>query len=459
MSKKIDLGKDNVKWLLIRLALPSITAQMINALYNIVDRIFIARIPEVGEVALTGVGVTFPIIMLISAFAALIGAGGAPRMAIKMGEGNYNEAERILGNAFAIIIIMSTSLTVIFLIFGEQFLLLFGASNITVHYGTEYLDIYLLGTIFVQITLGLNPYISSQGFAKTAMITVIIGGVLNIILDPIFIFLLDMGVQGAALATLISQCISATWALLFLLSKRSKVKIIYKNMKIKKYIFISIISLGLAPFVMQSTESLVMLVLNTSLQAYGGDSAVAVMTIIGSVMQFMTMPIFGITIAGQPIISYNFGAGNIDRIKKAFKYIFRAAVTYTIVLWLTIMIFPEFFIKLFSDEKELMEMCVWAIRIFMAGTFALGIQFSCQQTFVALGQAKVSLLLAMTRKIFLLIPFALIFPLFISDKVFAVFLAEPVADILAATITYITFKIKINKILDRRVKHLQENKY
>ena len=450
MANNIDLGKDKIGGLLLKLALPSITAQLVNALYNIVDRIFIAKIPGIGEMALTGVGVTFPIIMLISAFAALVGAGGAPMVAIRMGEGNFNIAKKILANAFTMLIITALILTTFFLVFGEKILLMFGASEVTVIYGLEYLKIYLIGTIFVQFALGLNPYISAQGFAKTAMATVVIGAIINMILDPIFIFGFDMGVKGAATATVISQFISATWAILFLMSKKNKLRFEMRDMILKKSIIFPVLALGISPFVMQSTESLVMTVLNTSLQYYGGDPAVAVMTVITSTMQFMTMPLSGIAMAGQPIISYNYGARNIERVKLAFKYVVVCATIYTILLWTIVMTFPQIFVNLFLQDQNLMEMCIWAIKIFMGGVFMLGIQFACQQTFLALGQAKISLILALTRKIFLLIPLAIILPFILGDNVFAVFVSEAIADILASTITLITFIVMFKKILNKR---------
>ncbi len=458
MGNTLNLGTDNIKVLLIKLAIPAIAAQLINALYNIVDRIFIAMIPETGEMALTGVGISFPIIMLITAFTGLIGYGGAPRMAIKMGEQRDDVAEKILGNALAMLLITSALLTTVFLVFGEPLLMLFGASEATLPFALDYLNIYLLGTVFVMLSVGLNPFISSQGFPKTAMGTVLIGGVLNIILDPIFIFVLDYGVSGAAFATIVSQGTAATWAVLFLTSKRTKIKIKLSTIRINKSIALPILALGCAPFIMMSTESLVMVVLNSSLQRYGGDSAVAVMTVLTAILQFMTMPIQGFTSSGQPIMSYNFGAGNIDRVKKTFKYIAIGATTYTTTLFLLLMFTPETFISIFLEDEKLMEMSVWAMRIFMGGIALLGMQFSCQQTFVSLGQAKTALLLAMTRKIFLLIPLALILPVFLEDNVFAVFLSEPIADITASIITMSIFFTTINKILNKRVESLGRNK-
>lgn len=457
-ERQNDLGNDRIGSLLIKLAIPAILAQIINALYNIVDRIYISHIPVVGEDALTGVGVTFPILMIIAAFSAFVGMGGAPRAAIKMGEGKNDEAERILGNCFILLLIISAALTAVFTIWGRQMLLSFGASENTIEYANSYMRIYVLGTVFVQIALGLNSFISTQGFAKISMKTVLLGAITNIVLDPIFIFVFKMGVQGAALATVLSQMVSAVWVLFFLFSKKTKLKIKPCYFKLSPKVFLPVFALGMAPFIMQSTESLVNIVLNSSLQEYGGDSAVGAMTIIGSVMQFCTMPLAGLGQSGQPIMSYNFGAGKMDRVKKAFKLLFISALCYSTCMWLLAMLFPQMFVSLFASGKpELAEISVWAMRIFMAGTFVMGAQFACQQAFVSLGQAGMSVFMALLRKILLLIPLVYILPLFIEDKVFAVFLAEPIADILAATVITATLFCTFNKILKKKEKELKVN--
>ncbi len=441
------LGTEKVSKLLFSLAIPAITAQLVNMLYNIVDRIYIGHMAEIGSLALTGVGVTMPVIMIITAFSSLIGMGGAPRAAIKMGEDNYDEAEKILGNCFSSLIIISVVLTALFLIFGEKLLWMFGASEKTIKYGLEYLKIYVSGTIFVQLTLGLNSFISTQGFAKYSMMTVIIGAAANIILDPVFMFGLRMGVKGAAIATVLSQALSTIWVFKFLTGKKSKLKIHKKYLKLNKSIITPVLLLGISPFIMQSTESLLNIAFNSSLQKYGGDIAVGSMTILASIMQIIFLPIVGLTQGAQPIISYNYGAKNSDRVKSTFKLLFISAFTYSTVIWLLIMVFPDSFISMFTTDLVLKDFSAWAVRIYLATAFVIAAQNSCQQTFVALGQAKISMFLALLRKMILLIPLIFILPHFFENKVFAVFLAEPISDFIAATVTTLTFMLNINKIL------------
>lgn len=451
-QRQNDLGKDSIGRLLFKLAVPAIAAQLINALYSIVDRIYIGNIPETGALALTGIGVTFPIIMIISAFSAFIGMGGAPRVAIKMGEKNNDEAENILGNCVFVLMMISIVLTVFFLIFGRQLLMMFGGSQNTIEYAMDYLNIYVMGTVFVQFSLGLNAFISTQGYATTAMTTVLIGAVLNIVLDPILIFGFNMGVKGAAIATVFSQAVSAIWVVKFLLSKRSSVKIKLKYLRVKPKIILPVLALGVSPFIMQSTESIVNIALNSSLQKYGGDLAVGAMTIIYSIMQFTMMPITGLTQSAQPITSFNYGAKQTDRVKKTFKYLFICCFGYSVIMWATMMLFPQMYVSLFANEQELVDIAIWAMRIFMAGFFALGAQISCQQTFVALGQAKKSVMLALLRKAVLLIPLVYILPAVISgDDVFAVFLAEPISDITAALCTVTVFAFSFNRILKHKL--------
>lgn len=447
--KNNDLGNDRIGSLLLRLALPAIMAQLINALYNIVDRIYIGHIPESGAIALTGVGVTFPVLMLISAFSAFIGMGGAPRVAIKMGAGKNDQAEEILGNSVVTLLILSASLTVLFLFFGKPLLMLFGASKNTIGYASTYMTIYVCGTVFVQLALGLNSFISTQGFATTSMATVIIGAVFNIVLDPLFIYVFGMGVAGAAIATVLSQAVSAIWVLRFLCSKKSKIRIRKKYFRLRRSVILPVMALGVSPFIMQSTESLVNIALNSSLQLYGGDIAVGAMTILGSVMQFCMMPLQGLTQGAQPIISFNYGAHRNDRVKQAFRYLLTVSLSYSAILWCVSMFAPQVFVAMFTSKAELFDKAVWALRIYMAGSVVFGIQIACQQTFVALGQAKVSLLMALLRKIVLLIPLVYLLPCFFADKVFAVFLAEPVADVLASLTTGTVYLILIPKILRR----------
>ncbi len=448
-TKENSLGTESIFKLLISLSVPAILGQIINALYNIVDRMFIGHIEGVGAVALTGVGVTFPIIILITAFSSLIGMGGAPKAAIKMGEGRNDQAEKILGNSVVLLIIISIILTVLFIVYKEPLLYMFGASDETIVYANEYLNIYLLGTIFVQLSLGLNPFINTQGFSKISMITVLIGAVLNIILDPILIFGFGMGVKGAAIATVISQAVSAIWVLKFLNGKKTLLKIKKVNFKVEKEIIIPVMLLGLSPFIMQSTESLVNIVFNSTLQRYGGDNAVGAMTIASSIMQVFTMPLLGLTQGAQPIVSYNFGAKNLDRVKKTFKLLLLFSMGISIVLWALLMIFPSIFIGVFTSDESLKQLSIWAIRIYMATIFVMGAQFACQQTFLALGQAKISLFLAVLRKIILLIPLVLILPKKLN--LFGVFLSEPIADTIAVTVTVISFAIFYRKTLNKSI--------
>ncbi len=446
-TQNTNLAHDSVGKLLIKLALPAITSQIVNMLYNIVDRIYIGHIPDIGTKALTGVGVCLPLIMVISAFASLASMGGAPRASIAMGRGDKEEAERTMGNCFSILLILSVILTVVFTIFSRDLLLVFGASENTIEYSMSYMKIYAMGTIFVQLALGLNAFITAQGFATMSMITVLIGAILNTILDPIFIFVFDMGVEGAALATVISQAVSAIWVLWFLFSKKTGWKIQLKHMKLQPKVFLPCLALGLSPFIMQSTESLIAVSFNSSLLKYGGDIAVGSMTVVGSIMQFCMLPLQGLTQGAQPIISYNYGARNADRVRKAFKILLRSCLTYSFTLWLLIMLLPKLFIGIFTPDVQLMDYAVKVVRIYMAASGIFGIQIACQQTFIALGKAKASVFLAILRKIILLIPLIFILPLFLNDKVSAVFLAEPIADALAVTVTFIIFSVQFKKIM------------
>ena len=451
-SSKTDLGSGNVRSLLLKLAIPAVVAQVINLLYNIVDRIYIGHIPVVGTSALTGVGLCLPLLMLINAFASMAGAGGAPRAAISMGQGKKDEAEKILGNCFSALLIFAVILTIIFGIFAKSLLILFGASENTLPYALDYFLIYNVGNIFVLIVMGMNPFLTTQGFAKFSMLTTVIGAVFNIILDPIFIFGLGMGVKGAALATILSQCISAVWVLKFLTGKKTILKLQLKNLKLIPKVIFPCLALGMSSFIMLSTESLLSISFNSSLAKYGGDLAVGAMTIISSVSQLIMMPINGVCQGAQPLLSFNFGAGKKERVMETFKYELMICAGYTTLFWLLTMIAPQIFASIFSSDAALIEKAAWCMRIYMAGIFALGFQISCQQTFVALGQAKTSLLLACLRKLVLLIPLIFVFPLFFENKVFAVFLAEPISDIVAAIVTTSCFFTKIRGILENGVK-------
>lgn len=446
----VDLGNGSVGKLLFSLALPTITSQLVNMLYNIVDRVYIGRIAPVetaGKLALTGVGVCMPLIMLITAFSALMSAGGAPLASIQEGRGNSREAERIMGNALTMLLVVSAVLTAVFLVFGRSLLLMFGASENTIGYATDYMRIYALGTVFVQVTLGMNAYITAQGFTTTSMKTVLIGAGLNTILDPIFIFVLGMGVRGAALATVISQAVSALWVMRFLLGKKTRWALRRKNFRLRAEIVKPCLALGSSTFIMQLTESLIAVCFNASLLQYGGDIAVGAMTVLTSIMGFALMPLQGLAQGAQPIVSYNFGAGKAQRVRAAFKILLISCFGYSMAIWLLAELFPGVFIGIFTPDVALRTYASWALRIYMGAIGVFGIQVACQQTFVALGNAKCSLFLAVFRKIILLIPLIYILPNFFADKAFAVFLAEPVADFLAVCTTATMFYFQFRKTM------------
>lgn len=448
-GRKQDMGSGSIPRLMLNLAIPAVVAQLINMLYNIVDRIYIGHIPDAGASALTGVGLFLPILMMINAFAMLAGSGGAPRAAIAMGKNDRQEAQKILGNCFSVLMLFAVVLTIAFYIFAPQMLRLFGASDVTLPYALSYARIYILGIVFVMIVMGLNPFITTQGFAKFSMITTVVGAVCNIILDPILIFVCGMGVQGAAVATVISQAVSAVWVLCFLRGSKTMLKLTAADMKIESQVILPCLALGISTFVMLSTESILNISFNSSLSRFGGDVAVGAMTIISSCNQLITLPLQGICQGGQPIMSYNFGAGNKDRVKQAFKCQFLASTSYATLLWLLLLVIPGVFAGIFSSDAALVEYTVWAMRIYMAGIFSTGVQISCQQTFMALGQAKISLLMAALRKLVLLIPLIFILPFVFTDKVFGVFVAEPVSDIIAATVTATMLFTHLNGILEK----------
>ena len=449
-EKAADLGQGNVRKLLFRLAMPTIASQIVNMLYNLVDRVYIGHmtpVDTVGKLALTGVGICMPLIMIISAFAALMAFGGAPRASIQEGKGDSKQAEQIMGNSLTALIAVAVVLTVVFSVFAEDLLMLFGASANTIGYAVDYMRIYALGTIFVQLTLGMNAYITAQGFTTVSMKTVLLGAVLNTILDPIFIFGFDLGVQGAALATILSQAVSAVWVMCFLLSKRTKWRLRKENLRPRLPVILPSMALGLSPFIMQATESLIAVCFNSSLLKYGDDIAVGAMTVLTSIMQFALMPLQGLTQGAQPIVSYNYGARNRERVEKAFRALLVSCVAYSVTLWLLVQLFPQLFILIFNNDPQLVEYGSWALRIYMAVTGLFGIQIACQQTFIALGNAKTSLFLAVLRKIILLIPLIYILPHFFENKAFAVFLAEPVADLLAVITTATMFSIQFRKAM------------
>ena len=447
-EEKDFLGKEPVGKLLLKLALPTVTAQIINMLYNIVDRIYIGHIPKIGDMALTGVGVCMPLIMIVTAFAAFAGYGGAPRASIHMGRGDHDAAERTMGNCFVVQLIISVVLTAVLLIWNRDFLMAFGASENTIAYGVEYMNIYAMGTLFVQMTLGMNAFITAQGFAKTGMLSVLIGAVANIILDPIFIFGFHMGVAGAAWATIISQAMSCVWVLLFLCGEKTHLKLRKKNFRLERKIVLPSLALGLSTFIMQASESVISICFNSSLLRYGSDIAVGAMTILTSVMQFAMLPLQGLGQGAQPIISYNYGARNPDRVKAAFKLLLKASLVYSTLLWACVMVFPQAFAAMFTDSQPLIAFTKTALRIYMACLLLFGIQVSCQMTFTSLGNAKASIVVAVMRKFILLIPLIYIMPLiFSADKTTAVYMAEPVADFLAVSFTIVLFTFQFRKAL------------
>ena len=452
-EEKDFLGKEPIGKLLFRLALPTLAAQLINMLYNIVDRIYIGHIPGEGALALTGVGVCMPIILIVTAFAALVGNGGAPRSSIYMGKGDYESAEKTLGNCFTLQILISAILTVILLIWNRSFLMAFGASENTIGYAVKYMNIYAVGTIFVQLTLGMKAFITAQGCAKIGMLSVLIGAVTNIVLDPILIFGCHLGVRGAALATILSQAVSCIWVLAFLFGKKTTLRIRRCNLKLQKSIILPCLALGSALFIMQASESVISICFNSSLLKYGGDIAVGAMTILTSVMQFAMLPLQGFGQGAQPIISYNYGAGNLERVRKTFWLLLKISLGYAILLWLLVMIFPQIFAALFTADKALLLFTKDALRMYMACMFLFGIQIACQLTFTSLGKAAASISVAIMRKFVLLIPIIYIMPqIWKSNQTMAVYMAEPIADFFAVTFTTILFTIVYQKALIKQGK-------
>lgn len=442
MAARKDMGTGSVKALMIQMALPAVVAQVVNLLYNIVDRIYIGHIPEIGGTALTGVGLFTPLLMLITAFAALAGSGGAPRAAIAMGEGRKDGAEKIMGNCFTALMLFALVLTPVLYALAPWLIGVFGGSENTLPYALEYGRIYILGSVLVLVVMGMNPFITTQGFSKISMLTTVIGALINIVLDPIFIFVLHMGVRGAALATVLSQAVSAVWILRFLTGSQTTLQLQRANLRLEKKVIFPCLGLGISSFVMIATESLLSVSFTSSLARYGGDVAVGAMTVLNSLNQLVSMPLTGICQGGQPLISYNYGAGKTNRVREAFYCQFTACVAYSGLFWCLAMAAPRLLAGIFTDDAALVNYAAWAIRIFLAASFSVGFQMSCQQAFVALGQAKISLFMACLRKLILLIPLIFLLPLFFpnpADKAMAVFLAEPVSDFLAATVTTCTF--------------------
>lgn len=446
-NKDNFLGTAPIGKLLLKLTVPSVAAQLINMLYNIVDRIYIGHIPDEGVNALTGVGVCLPLIMIVSAFAMLISMGGAPRASIFMGKGDNDTAEKTLGSCFLTQIIISAILTVILLIWNRDLLLAFGASENTIAYASSYMQIYAIGTVFVQLTLGMSAFVTAQGYTKVSMLAVLAGAASNIILDPIFIFAFGMGVRGAAAATIISQCISAVLPIIFLVGKKAPVRLKKENIRFVPKLVFPCLALGLAPFIMQASESVISVCFNSSLLKYGGDIAVGAMTILTSVMQFALLPVQGFTQGAQPIMSYNFGARNPDRVKKTFRLLLIISLCYTTLLWAFVMLFPSAFAGIFSPDAELVEFTAGALRIYCAVLFLFGIQLACQMAFISLGNAKSSIIVAIMRKFVLLLPLIYIMPHIMENKVMAVYMAEPVADVIAVTFTACLFAVQFKKAM------------
>ena len=446
-NDKNFLGTAPIGKLLLKLSIPTVIAQLINMLYNVVDRIYIGHIPGEGSLALTGVGVCMPIIMIVTAFAALISSGGAPRASICMGKQDNKSAEQILGNCFSLQIVVSIVLTVVLLIWNKDLLMAFGASKNTLGYATDYMRIYALGTLFVQLTLGMNAFITAQGFTTTSMVSVLIGAICNITLDPVFIFVFNMGVKGAALATVLSQAISTMWVVVFLSGKKTQLHLRKKYMGLKPKIFLPCVALGLATFIMQASESVVTVCFNSSLLHYGGDIAVGAMTILTSVMQFAMLPLQGIAQGSQPIASYNYGAKNADRVKKTFRLLVITCLTYSTLLWAAVQIIPKVFVSIFTSDAKLVAFTAPMLKIYLGGLFLFGIQIACQITFTSLGKAVNSIIVAVVRKFVLLLPLIYIMPHVVSNPTIGVYMAEPIADIIAVLFTSILFTFQFKKAL------------
>lgn len=446
-NDKNFLGTAPIGKLLLKLSIPTVIAQLINMLYNVVDRIYIGHIPGEGSLALTGVGVCMPIIMIVTAFAALISSGGAPRASICMGKQDNKSAEQILGNCFSLQIVVSIVLTVVLLIWNKDLLMAFGASKNTLGYATDYMRIYALGTLFVQLTLGMNAFITAQGFTTTSMVSVLIGAICNITLDPVFIFVFNMGVKGAALATVLSQAISTIWVVVFLSGKKTQLHLRKKYMGLKPKIFLPCVALGLATFIMQASESVVTVCFNSSLLHYGGDIAVGAMTILTSVMQFAMLPLQGIAQGSQPIVSYNYGAKNADRVKKTFRLLVITCLTYSTLLWATVQIIPKVFVSIFTSDAKLVAFTAPMLKIYLGGLFLFGIQIACQITFTSLGKAVNSIIVAVVRKFVLLLPLIYIMPHVVSNPTIGVYMAEPIADIIAVLFTSVLFTFQFKKAL------------
>lgn len=456
-SKNNDfLATEPVGRLLFKLAVPTLTAQLINMLYNMVDKIFIGHMSEGGDLALAGLGICLPLILIVSAFSALVASGGAPRASIEMGRGNRDEAERIMGSCASMLVLLALVLTAVMLAFNRKILMLFGASENIIDYAVDYMNVYAVGTVFVQLTLGMNAFITAQGFTKQSMLTVLIGALLNIVLDPLFIYGFDLGVKGAALATIISQAVSCLWVLSFLAGKKSLLSIKPRYLKMDGKIVLSCVSLGIAPFIMQGSEGIISICFNSSLQRYGGDIAVGAMTVLSSTMMLVMLPLNGIAQGAQPILSYNFGALRPDRVKALFFLLLKVCLAFSFTIWAIIMLFPEGFVSIFTPDPGLIAYTARAIRVYSAVMCIMGIQIACQMTFISMGNAKASAVVAIVRKFLLLLPFVYLLPLFMEEKAMGVFLAEPVSDFLAISFTCVLFTLQFRKALKNMEEKIAE---
>lgn len=444
-TKKNDFSKGSVVGGILSLAVPMTLAQLINILYNIIDRMYIGRLPENATLSLTGLGLCLPVITIIIAHANLFGMGGAPLCSIARGRGHLEEAENIMGNSFCLLLLSGTVLTALGLFLKRPLLTLFGASQATLPFADEYLSIYLCGSIFVMIGLGMNSFINSQGFGKTGMFTVLIGAVLNLILDPVFIFVLDLGIRGAAIATVISQAASALWTLFFLTGKRTILNLRLSRLKLRFDIVRQIVGLGMSGFIMAITNGAVQIACNASLSHYGGDLYVGVMTILNSIREVVSMPVSGITNGAQPVIGFNYGALQYSRVKKAIRFMSAACISYTALIWAVLHLFPEFFIRIFSEEAPLIEAAIPSLRIYFFGFLFMSLQFSGQSTFTALGKAKHSIFFSLLRKVFIVIPLTLILPHFFTPALNGVFAAEPISNLLGGTASFVTMLFVVKK--------------
>ena len=447
-----DFSKGSIVKNIINLAVPMTLAQLINVLYNVVDRIYIGRIPGAGSLPLTGVGLCLPILSMVTAFANLFGMGGAPLCSIERGRGNVDEAERIMGNSFAMMVLFGVGLTVLGLVLKRPMLYLFGASDATYPYADQYVTIYLLGSLFVMAGLGMNSFINSQGFGRIGMMTVLLGAVANIILDPIFIFVFHMGVQGAALATIISQFLSAAWIIRFLTGPRTILKLRRSAMKLERRRVLKIMGLGLSGFTMSITNSLVQIVCNATLRDFGGDLCVGAMTVINSIREVVQMPVQGLTNSAQPVMGFNYGAEKYGRVRQAIKFTSAVSIVYTCAIWAGLYFAPGFFIGIFSSEEELLAIGVPAMHIYYFGFFMMSLQMAGQAVFVALGRAKNAVFFSIFRKVIIVFPLTVILPHFWGLGTDGVFLAEPISNFIGGAACYATMLLTVWRELGRREK-------